>query len=168
MNAEKYTERARGFVAAADDTTADVPASDCTGDALLDCARASTIGDLVPDEAVAATGEPITIGMINQENTPAGSYPELSSGVDAAIAFVQPGESLNLVADLCIARQINWIHPTTADPTSCLHLGAIVFALVAFVHQSRGLPRDLPPQFRGTHEVSAVSPLDRRGASRMK
>ena len=74
--------------ATTDDTTADVPTSDCTGDALLDCARASTIGDLVPDEAVAATGEPITIGMINQENTPAGSYPELSSGVDAAIAFV--------------------------------------------------------------------------------
>ena len=74
--------------ATTDDTTAAAPDSDCVGDALLDCARASTIGDLVPDEPVAATGEPITIGMINQENTPAGSYPELSKGVDAAIAFV--------------------------------------------------------------------------------
>ncbi len=74
--------------AAPEDTTAAVPDSDCVGDALLDCARASTIGDLVPDEPVAATGEPVTIGMINQENTPAGSYPELSQGVQAAIAFV--------------------------------------------------------------------------------
>lgn len=70
-----------------DATTAPTPA-ECVGDALLDCARESTIGDLVPDESVAATGEPITIGMINQENTPAGSYPELSQGAAAAIEFV--------------------------------------------------------------------------------
>lgn len=77
--------------AASDDTadTSGAASTDgCTGDALLECARASTIGDLVPDAPVAADGEPITIGMINQENTAAGSYPELSSGVDAAIAFV--------------------------------------------------------------------------------
>lgn len=74
--------------AANEDNAAAAPADDCAGDALLECARASTIGDLVPEQATAAEGDPITIGMINQENTPAGSYPELSQGVDAAIAFV--------------------------------------------------------------------------------
>lgn len=62
--------------------------SACEGDALLDCARESTIADLVPDEPVAADGEPITLGMINQENSPGGSYPELSRAVTAAMAFV--------------------------------------------------------------------------------
>ena len=65
-----------------------VPVDECVGADLLDCARASTIGDLVPDEPTAADGEPITIGMINQENTAAGSYPELSQAADAAIQFV--------------------------------------------------------------------------------
>lgn len=74
--------------AAADDADPAPSSSECSGDALLDCARASTIGDLVPDEPVAAEGEPIVLGMINQENTPAGSYPELSAGVEAAMAFV--------------------------------------------------------------------------------
>ena len=45
---------------------------------LLACARESSLADLVPDEPTAAAGEPIVIGMINQENTPAGSFPELS------------------------------------------------------------------------------------------
>ncbi len=74
--------------AATEDTSTASSSSDCTGEALLECARASTIGDLVPDQAVAAEGEPIVLGMINQENTPAGSYPELSQGVEAAMAFV--------------------------------------------------------------------------------
>ncbi len=73
--------------ATTDDVEADAPL-DCAGDALLECARASTIGDLVPDAPIAADGEPIAIGMINQENTPAGSYPELTQGVEAAIGFV--------------------------------------------------------------------------------
>lgn len=62
--------------------------TDCSGDALLECARESTIADLVPDEPVAATGEPIALGMINQENTPAGSFPELSQATQAAVAFI--------------------------------------------------------------------------------
>lgn len=62
--------------------------SACDGDALLDCARESTIGDLVPDEPVAADGEPIVVGMVNQENSPGGSYPELSQAANAAIEFV--------------------------------------------------------------------------------
>jgi branched-chain amino acid transport system substrate-binding protein len=43
----------------------------------------------VPDQAVAAgTAEPILIGMINQENTPLGSFPELRLGTEAAVAWI--------------------------------------------------------------------------------
>ena len=60
----------------------------CAGAELLACARRSTIGEYVPDKATKATGTPIKLGMINQENTAAGSYPELSQAVDAATEFV--------------------------------------------------------------------------------
>jgi branched-chain amino acid transport system substrate-binding protein len=43
---------------------------------------------VVPEEPTAATGEPIRVGMINQENTPLGSFPELRLGVEAAIEFI--------------------------------------------------------------------------------
>lgn len=43
---------------------------------------------VVPSTPDAATGEPITIGMINQENTPLGSFPELRLGVEAAVEFI--------------------------------------------------------------------------------
>ena len=61
-------------------------AADCTD--LLECARLSSIDSAVPDQPTKATGEPITLGMINQENTPVGSYPELSAATRAAITFV--------------------------------------------------------------------------------
>lgn len=61
---------------------------DCAGEDLVECARASSIGAVVPDEATAATGEPIVIGMINQEDTPVGSFPELSRSARAAVDFV--------------------------------------------------------------------------------
>lgn len=60
----------------------------CAGDALLECAKESTIGDDVPAEPTKATGEPIRLGMVNQENTAAGSYPELSQAVMAATEFI--------------------------------------------------------------------------------
>lgn len=63
-------------------------AENCTGGAsLLACARRSTIGPYVPSTATKATGTPIVLGMVNQENTPAGSYPELSAAVRAAVQF---------------------------------------------------------------------------------
>jgi branched-chain amino acid transport system substrate-binding protein len=44
----------------------------------------------VPDVAVAAeaAAEPIRVGMINQENTPLGSFPEIRGAVEAAVAWV--------------------------------------------------------------------------------
>ncbi|HMS89869.1 MAG TPA: ABC transporter substrate-binding protein, partial [Acidimicrobiales bacterium] len=74
--------------AAPSTTEAAHPAEGCETDDLLACARHSTIGDLVPDEPVAASGSPIKLGMVNQENTAAGSFPELSQAVQAAIEFV--------------------------------------------------------------------------------
>lgn len=66
---------------------ADEPTATCADD-LVACARRSSLGDAVPDEATEATGEPLVLGMINQENTPAGSYPELSQAVQAAVELV--------------------------------------------------------------------------------
>ena len=44
----------------------------------------------VPDSATAADddAEPIVIAMINQENSPAGSFPELRAASEAAVAFI--------------------------------------------------------------------------------
>lgn len=63
-------------------------AAACEGLDLLACARLTTIAELVPDEPVVASGEPIVVGMVNQENTPVGSFPELSAAVQAAATFV--------------------------------------------------------------------------------
>lgn len=63
-------------------------ATACAGLELIECARLSTLGSLVPDTPVQATGEPLVLGMVNQENTPVGSFPELSVSVQAAAAFV--------------------------------------------------------------------------------
>jgi branched-chain amino acid transport system substrate-binding protein len=71
----------------ADGATSTTLAVDCTAD-LLACARESVLADLVPDEPTAATGEPIVLGMINQDNTPAGSFPELSAAVLAGVEWV--------------------------------------------------------------------------------
>ena len=60
----------------------------CGSSDLLACAKGSTIAALLPDKPTKATGAPITLGMINQENTPAGSFPELSKAVQAGVAWV--------------------------------------------------------------------------------
>lgn len=42
----------------------------------------------VPDEPIEATGTPIRIGMINQEDTPLGSFPELRLAVEAGVEWI--------------------------------------------------------------------------------
>lgn len=69
-------------------TTDGAQARPCTAADLLACARESSIAELVPAAATEATGDPFVIGMINQDNTPAGSYPELSAAAQTAVAFV--------------------------------------------------------------------------------
>lgn len=75
----------------ADNSATTTPGEDstiCDPADLLACARRSSIAEAIPDTASEATGEPLVLGMINQENTPLGSFPELSSATRAAIAFV--------------------------------------------------------------------------------
>ncbi|MEI7886183.1 MAG: ABC transporter substrate-binding protein [Actinomycetes bacterium] len=60
----------------------------CNTPDLVACAAASSISAQVPAKVTKAVGEPLVLGMINQENTPVGSFPELSQGVQAAIDFV--------------------------------------------------------------------------------
>jgi branched-chain amino acid transport system substrate-binding protein len=43
---------------------------------------------IVPSQPVRAEGEPILVGMINQEDTPLGSFPELRLGAEAAVRFI--------------------------------------------------------------------------------
>lgn len=81
---------------AADDTTDgdDTAADDDdapTGDSVVEMFAGEpwTFGT-VPDAPVAADpdAEPIRIGMVNMENSPAGSFPELRGAVDAAVTWV--------------------------------------------------------------------------------
>lgn len=57
-------------------------------DDLLACAEGTSLADLLPDEPTEATGEPIRLGMVNQENTPVASFPELSMATQTAIDFI--------------------------------------------------------------------------------
>lgn len=47
-----------------------------------------SFGTIPAQPKKAGTGEPIKIGMINQENTPLGSFPELRLGAKAAVDFI--------------------------------------------------------------------------------
>lgn len=70
-------------------TATTTPAATATcADDLVACLAETSLGAITPEEPSTATGEPIVLGMINQENTPLGSYPELSSATRAAIEFV--------------------------------------------------------------------------------
>lgn len=64
------------------------PVATCDPTDLVACAERSSIADLVLDDPPAATGDPYVIGMLNQESTPTGSFPELSAAVRTGIAFV--------------------------------------------------------------------------------
>jgi branched-chain amino acid transport system substrate-binding protein len=89
----------------------------CEGKALLDCARRSTIGDDVPAEPTRATGTPIRLGMINQENTAAGSYPELSQAVQAGTEFIN--EELGGVGGRPIEVEVCNTEFSAEGSTSC-------------------------------------------------
>lgn len=59
---------------------------------------------VVPSAPEAASGDPILVGMINQEDTPLGSFPELRLGAQAAVEFINQelggvgGRPIELVA----------------------------------------------------------------------
>lgn len=49
--------------------------SRCSEMSLVECARRSSLSPLIEGTPQPASGDPIVIGMVNQENTAGGSYP---------------------------------------------------------------------------------------------
>ena len=98
--------------------TASPPASDSTGATIPTTAPDGPVIEgfggeeasfgTVPESVVAADGEPIRIGMINQEDTPLGSFPELRLAVEAGVEWINAelggvgGRPLEL--DTCITN----------------------------------------------------------------
>ncbi len=70
------------------DATAPDPTGGGTGAVIDQFAGERMSFGVVPDAPIVAEGDPIRIGMINQENTPLGSFPELRLGAEAAVAFI--------------------------------------------------------------------------------
>ena len=58
------------------------------------------------EEAAAADGEPVVMGIINQEDTPAGSFPEQREAIEAAVEYVNDefggveGRPIELVTEI--------------------------------------------------------------------
>lgn len=98
-------------------TTATTAPFTCSPTALLDCAEQSMLGAYVPSEPTKATGAPINIGMINQENTPAGSFPELSLAVKAGVEFIN--NEMNGVNGRPIALDVCNTQFSAEGSTSC-------------------------------------------------
>jgi len=88
----------------------------CVAD-LVACARDSSVGEWIPDEIEPPTGEPIVLGMVNQENTAAGSYPELSQAVQAAVTFVN--EDLGGIGGRPIEVEVCNTEFSTEGSTTC-------------------------------------------------
>jgi hypothetical protein len=82
---------------------------------------------------------------------PEGRQSHIAEVPAAGFPFVQPGESLNLVADFDVAGEIGRFDPSLANAVGGLLFGAVVLRLFAEIHQPGGFPSDLPPQFRSGH-----------------
>lgn len=85
-----------------------IPTTAPDGPVIEDYAGREASFGTVPEEPVEATGTPIRIGMINQEDTPLGSFPELRLAVEAGIEWINTelggvdGHPLEL--DACITN----------------------------------------------------------------
>ncbi len=73
---------------ASDRTGATIPTTAPDGAVIEGFAGEEASFGTVPDEATEATGEPLRVGMINQEDTPLGSFPELRLAVEAGIEWI--------------------------------------------------------------------------------
>jgi branched-chain amino acid transport system substrate-binding protein len=98
--------------AAGTTATAD-PRSSAPADASADSVVGMFAGEpwfdgTVPDEPIEASGEPIKLGHINQEDVPIASFPEVRLGAEAAVNFINAelggvdGRPIELVS--CIAN----------------------------------------------------------------
>lgn len=62
---------------------------ECDTDSIVECAPdGTTLDDLIPDAPIVADGEPIKIGMINNESGPAAAFPELTLGTEAGVRWL--------------------------------------------------------------------------------
>ena len=91
-----------------DVTGATIPVTAPDGPVIADYAGDEASFGTVPDTPVEATGAPIRVGMINQEDTPLGSFPELRLAVEAGVEWINTelggvdGRPLEL--DACITN----------------------------------------------------------------
>src|SRR5256885_16162493 len=77
--------------------------------------------------------------------------PHLAEVAGALAAFVQASEGLNLVPNFGVTGQIGRLHPAVANAVRGLLLRAVILRLLARVHQSGGLPSNLPPELALLH-----------------
>jgi branched-chain amino acid transport system substrate-binding protein len=71
------------------DATATTAPVECEGATVVECISPdATFFDLYPEAATAASGEPIKIGLVNNETGPAAAFPELTLGVRAGVDFI--------------------------------------------------------------------------------
>ena len=89
-----------------------------------------------------------------QLHQPQGFQPHLPQFQRAVVALVKTRQRLDFIAYFGVARQIRRLDPTATDPPCRLLFGAKVLRFLPMIHQTRGFPRNLPPQFRVIHEMA--------------
>ena len=82
----------------------------------------------------------------------------------AAVAFVDAGEHLDLVADFGVGGEVFRFDPLAAEPFGGLAFGGEVFGFDAFVHQAGGLKGDRLTQFTLAHPFKRRYQAHRSGA----
>src|SRR5262245_29680615 len=77
--------------------------------------------------------------------------PHLFEVLRAFVAFVKPGEDLDLVADFRVGRKVLRLDVSSTETLGRLALGRVVLALDPLVHQSSGFERDGLPKLVMSH-----------------
>jgi hypothetical protein len=119
-------------------------------------ALADVAGERAPDQPGAEDAEHPHQAQRRQSHPPQILRPPL--------AFVHPGESLDLVADFAVARQVARLDVAAADSPGGLHLGSKVLRFVSGVHQSGRLEGDPTSQSLARHVRLRRHQAHQRGA----
>ena len=82
----------------------------------------------------------------------------------AAVAFVDAGEDLDLVADFGVGRKVFGFDPLAAEPFGGLAFGGEVLGLDALVHQAGGFKGDRLTKFAQSHPFMRRYQAHRSGA----
>lgn len=63
--------------------------TECVADSIVECApEGSTVAGLMPEVPTVAEGEPLRIGMINNDTGPAAAFPEITRGAQIAVEWI--------------------------------------------------------------------------------